>query len=128
MKKWNKELLVAEGYEIVNAKIEAVDMTTLHHGVLTLSMSLKGDGWGCVYGGRVLGVGGTYMNYEDIKGYPLGLDSILYIMKVVGVNNFNDLKDQYIRVATKGWGDTIEIIGNVIKDEWFDYSTFFKED
>ena len=128
MKKWTKELLIAEGYEIVNAKIEAVDMTTLDHGVLTLSMPIKGEGWGCVYGGRVLGVGGTYMNYEDIKGYPKGLDSILYIMKVVGVDNFIDLKGKYIRVATKGWGNTVEIIGNVIQDEWFDYSSFFNEE
>ena len=128
MKKWTKELLIADGYEIVNAKIEAVDMTTLDHGVLTLSMPIKGEGWGCVYGGRVLGVGGTYMNYEDIKGYPKGLDSILYIMKVVGVDNFIDLKGKYIRVATKGWGNTVEIIGNVIQDEWFDYSSFFNEE
>lgn len=48
-------------------------------------------------------------------------------MRVVGVDSLNDMKGKYVRVATKGWGDTVKIIGNITKDEWFDYGTFFKE-
>lgn len=54
--------------------------------------------------------------------------AILTIMRVVGVDRLSDMKGKYVRVATKGWGDTVKIIGNIIKDEWFDYGTFFMED
>ena len=42
------------------------------------------------------------------------------IMDTVGVEKWEDLKDKFIRVATKNWGDTIKISGNIIKDKWFD--------
>lgn len=38
------------------------------------------------------------------------------------------MKGKYIRVATKGWGDTIKIIGNVIKDQWFDTESFWNDE
>lgn len=33
----------------------------------------------------------------------------------------------YCRVATKGWGSTVKIIGNIINNLWFDYDSFFKD-
>lgn len=49
------------------------------------------------------------------------------IMDVVGVSRLEDMKGKYIRVATKGWGSTVKIIGNIINNRWFDYDSFFKE-
>ena len=49
------------------------------------------------------------------------------IMDTVGVEKFQDLKGKYVRVATKGWGDSVKIIGNIIKDKWFDVETFFAD-
>lgn len=49
------------------------------------------------------------------------------IMDVIGVSRFEDLPNCYARVATKGWGESVKIIGNVIKDKWFDYETFFND-
>ena len=49
------------------------------------------------------------------------------IMDTVGVSKFSELEGKYVRVATKGWGDIIKIIGNVIKDQWFDPEAFFKD-
>lgn len=57
----------------------------------------------------------------------MGMKAILTIMRVVGVDSLNDMKGKYVRVATKGWGETVKIIGNIINDEWFDYGTFFEE-
>ena len=50
------------------------------------------------------------------------------IMDVVGVSCFTDMKGKYIRVATKGWGDPIRIIGNILDDKWFDIESFFKDE
>ena len=56
-----------------------------------------------------------------------GLEYIMRIMDTVGVSRFSELEGKYVRVATKGWGDIIKIIGNVIKDQWFDPEAFFKD-
>ena len=48
-------------------------------------------------------------------------------MKVVGVGKWEDCKDKYIRVVSKGWGSSIAKIGNIMKDEWLDIPEFLKE-
>lgn len=125
MKKWNADLLKEAGYKIENAKIESVDLSMADHGVFCLEMHLAGDGWGVVYGGFVIGKG--YLGAEEFSGTPQGIEYIMRIMDTVGVTRFNDMVGKYIRVATKGWGDIIKIIGNVIEDKWFDTETFFKD-
>ena len=126
MKKWTKELLKEKGYEIKNAKITSVDLSMEDHGCLTLSMGLEGDGWGCVYGGYVLGHG--YVGAKEFKGSADGTEYLMRIMDIVGMGCFNQMKGEIVRVATKGWGDIIKIIGNVIKDKWFDPESFFEEE
>lgn len=34
----------------------------------------------------------------------------------------------FVRVASKGRGSTIKIIGNIIDDIWFDYEEFFRDE
>lgn len=123
MKEWTKELLEKEGYTIENAKIGQADLSMRDRGCFTLSMPITGDGWGAVYGGYVLGKG--YLGATQFKGSALGIESVMRIMDTVGVDTFHGLKGEHIRVATKGWGSPVKIIGNVIKDKWFDYDTFF---
>lgn len=48
-------------------------------------------------------------------------------MDIVGVSRFNYLTNSYVHVAMKGWGNTIKIIGNLIKDKWFDQEGFFED-
>ena len=125
MKKWSREELEAVGYKIDNAKITSVDLSMADHGVLCLELGLEGGGWGCVYGGYVLGKGYVgAKEFEDNKG---SMEYIMRIMDVVGVSRFNDMKNKIIRVARKGWGDPIKIIGNCIKENWFDTVSFFEE-
>lgn len=125
MKEWNRDKLEAEGYKIENAYITHVDLSMADHGVLTLEISLEGNSWGCVYGGYVLGQG--YLGAKEFKGSEQGLESIMRIMDVVGVDKFNKMAGTLIRVATKGWGSSVKIIGNAIKDQWFDINTFFED-
>ena len=121
----NQSSLTETGYEIENAKITSANLSMADHGILTLRLVLEGAGWGCVYGGYVLGKG--YLGADEFEGSAKGMESIMRIMDVVGVEEFNDLKGKIIRVAIKGWGDSVKIIGNVISDKWFDIESFFKD-
>lgn len=49
------------------------------------------------------------------------------IMDVVGVEDLVDLKGKHVRVATKGWGSSVKIIGHFIKDQSFDYLSFYED-
>lgn len=127
MKKWTEEELFEDGYQIQNARITSVDLSMADHGCMTLAMGIKGSGWGCVYGGRVLGKGYLGCDEEFFEGSAAGMESIIRIMDVVGCERFNDMKDKYIRVAVKGWGDRVEIIGNIMNNKWFDARSFFED-
>ena len=125
MKEWSEKSLAAEGYKLMNAESTCVSLNFRDHGVLTLDLSLSGGGWGCVYGGYALGNG--YLGAREFKGYASGLEAIMRIMDIVGVDDLINLKGKHVRVATKGWGNSVKIIGNFIKDDWFDYESFFED-
>lgn len=127
MKKYTQEQLTEAGYSIENALITNVDLSMADHGCLTLAMTLEGGGWGVVYGGYCLGKG--YLDADDdfFDGSAAGMEYLIRIMDTVGVEKFQDLKGKYVRVANKGWGSSVKIIGNIIKDKWFDAETFFAD-
>ncbi len=127
MMKWTLEELEKAGYKIENAEIELVDLSMADHGCLTNDIVLKGGGWSCVYGGFCIGKG--YLGCPDdfFHGSPSGIEYIMRIMDTVGVDRFQNLKGKYVRVATKGWGSSIKIIGNILTDKWFDAESFFKD-
>lgn len=127
MKKYTQEQLIESGYSIENALITNVDLSMADHGCLTLAMTLEGSGWGVVYGGYCLGKG--YLDADDdfFDGSAAGMEYLMRIMDTVGVEKFQDLKGKYVRVANKRWGSSVKIIGNIIKDKWFDAETFFAD-
>lgn len=127
MKKFTEEELKELGYELLNAEVANVSLNMKDHGCLTLSITLKGAGWGVVYGGYCLGKG--YLGADDdfFKGSAEGMEAIMRIMDVVGVESLEDMKGKYVRIANKGLGSSVKIIGNVISDKWFDYESFFED-
>lgn len=128
MKKYTAKELVNEGYTLENALIKNVSLSSTDYCCLTLNMDLEGGGWGCSYGDYCLGK--IYPNsYEKdtYEGSAAGMEVIMRIMDVVGVSRLEDMQGKYVRVATKGWGSTIKIIGNIVSDRWFDYETFFAD-
>ena len=127
MKKYTAKELESLGYELKNALIKNVDISMADHGCVTLSIELNGDGWGCIFGGHCLGHG--YLGADDcyFDGSEKGMESIARIMDVVGVSRFNDMKGRYVRVAIRGLG-CVKIIGNIIKDKWFDSESFFEDE
>lgn len=125
MKQYTEKELENLGYKIENALIKSADISMADHGCITLSIGLNGSGWSCVFGGYCLGHG--YLGAKEFDGSGKGMESIARIMDVVGVSYFNSMKGKYVRVATKGWGSSIKIIGNIIKDQWFDIESFFED-
>lgn len=118
------DILVRDGYEIINMRITSVDLSMSDHGCMTLFMGMDGNGYGTVYGGYCLGHG--YLGAKEFDGSEKSMPYIMNIMNVVGVERFNDMKGKYVRVAIKGLGSPVKIIGNIIEDKWFDPESFFK--
>lgn len=117
--------LINNGYIIENAQIKSVDFS-LSSGNFIFYMILKGNGIGdnrTYFCSRPIGKN----DRDEISGNENGIEYILRIMDVVGVSRFNDMKGKYVRVALKGWGDSVEIIGNIIENKWFDQKAFFDE-
>ena len=113
--------------EILNAKIINVSLTMADHEVLTFYVTVEGSCWGCSLGGYVIGKGYIGADDDDFQSESgLGLVAMMRIMEVVGVSRWEDLKGKYCRVEKKGLGRSIQKIGNIIKDKWFDIDQFFK--
>lgn len=126
MKHWTQKELIEDGYEIENAQITNVSLNMENHGCLCLDLTLEWSGCGCVYGGYVLGKGYVGADDDFFSGSAKGCEAIMRIMDTVGEPELLNMKGKYIRFAHKGWGSSVKIIGNIIKDKWFDYGTFFE--
>lgn len=133
MKKWTKKQLEANGYELKNAYIKNVSFGIKDYGFLFLTLTLEGDGWGvnymCPSVGRKYYINGESIkdgNAANFEGYEGGAEAIVRILDVVDCFELESLKGKYIRAAIKR-GESVKIIGNIIKDQWFDYGSFFDD-
>lgn len=112
-----------EELEIKNAKITNISVSMEDHGCLTFYITLDGGAWGCNYGGYCIGKG--YLGAKEFYSTDAGLEILMRIMDTVGVEKWEDLKGKYCRVKTEGWGGTIQAIGNILTDKWFDIKEFY---
>lgn len=126
MKNWTEDNLKAQGYRIANCQITSADISMRDHGCLVMDLSLEGQ-VNLIYGGYVLGKGYLGANDDFFEGSAAGLEYIMRIMDIAGVEDFKSLKGRYIRVAHKGLSHCVTIIGNITKDKWFDAETFFED-
>lgn len=124
-----EEKLIADGYSIKNAKITSVSIAMADLDRFCYSIMLDGGGWECNFGGYTIGKGHLGAKDSEFKAETgNGIVAMMRIMNVVGVSRWEDLEGQFIRVAMTGrWGDSINIIGNILNDEWFDQKKFFAE-
>lgn len=114
--------------EIANAKITNVSLTMEDYCSLVFWITVEGAGWGCNLGGYKIASGCLGAKAEDFKAETGdGLVAMMRIMDVVGVEKWEDLEGKYCRVKTEGWGGTINEIGNIINDKWFNIKDFFAE-
>ena len=110
---------------IENAKIVCARISMEDHGCLTFLITLDGGGWGVNFGGYCIGHGSLGAD-EFCAENGSGLVAMMKIMDTVGVERWEDLNGKYIRVKTKGLGERITTIGNIMEDKWFDIDEFFK--
>ena len=110
---------------IENAQIDKVTISMADHGCLTYFLYLTmAKGGCCGYGGYCIGHG--YLGSKNFEGSATGLEAMMRIMDTVGVERWEDLEGKYIRVESDGWGSSINKIGNLMEDKWFDQEEFFK--
>lgn len=111
--------------KILNAKIESVSLC-FANGILTFYLGLEIEGGGCCcFGGYALD------EYDKAEGrrlpISLGLECLEKIMKTVGVSSWEDLNGKYLRVVSRGIGESIAVIGNIMEDKWFNIEEFFQK-
>ena len=111
--------------EIENALITDVSLTMADHGCVTYWITLSGGGWGVNFGGICLGKG--YLGAKEFSAIGEGLEAMMRIMDTVGVERWEDLKGRYVRVVNPGLGKSVDTIGNIIKDKWFNQREFFSK-
>lgn len=90
--------------KIKNAQIVDTMLGFEDHGIFTFYITIKFDCFTCAIGGY------NYVYLND----PMIIPKIL---KTVGVNKWEDLKGQYIRIVDE---PKITKIGNIIYEQWLD--------
>ena len=112
--------------EIRNAKIESARIEREDHGIMTCFLSLN-------YGGASQGFGGYGLDepvrkdgeFIGRRGTAYGMEFIIRILDTVGVDRWDQLVGQHIRVEqnnTKAYR-----IGHITEDKWFDPANLAKE-
>jgi hypothetical protein len=102
--------------EITNAVISKTMLGREDHGIMTCYLTLD-------YSGSVQGFGGYSLDefsptLDRRVGTKWGMEFIARVLNVVEVENWEDLRGKYVRV--KKGGATIDAIGHITKDQWFD--------
>lgn len=101
--------------EIKNALIVSTQLGKEDHGLFTFSIAVEYDSSGQSFGNYSLD---DWSEKEKKRiGTRWGLELLMNILETVGVDNWEDLKGQYIRVEADN--THIERIGHIIKDKWF---------
>lgn len=132
--------------EIFNAQITSTKLGREDHGILTFEIFVHiSDNTYCGIGGYAIDShdkdkfekfkrenpeayeDGDYDEKDFRVFLGAGLEAISKILDVVGVTDWEDLPGKFIRVKSQGWGSTIDEIGNLMKDKWFNLRRFFSE-
>lgn len=110
--------------EIRNAIITDTFLGREDHGIFTFYIFVEFGGYVCGIGGYALD---TYDKKRD-KRYVCNesMEALSRILETVGVDSWEKLKGQYIRVKENGWGSTIDEIGNLMSEKWFNIREYFK--
>ena len=101
------------------AVIKSSSLGIEDHGILTAMIDCRWDGGGIGVGGYRLDKGGCAPDYKS-EGSAYGLDQIMQIMDVVGVNKWEALKDKQVIVLfdkSSGWGSPAVGIANLLNDK-----------
>lgn len=107
----------------VNAVITSTSLGIQDHGIMTFWLT-------CEWSGAGQGLGGYGLDQydkltEDRIGWGPSIIAIRKILEVVGVEKWEDLKGQLVRLKVDGWPSSrTPILGNILEDKWFDLKEF----
>lgn len=112
--------------ETKNAKITSTMLGIEDHGIFSFMLHLD-------YGGSGQGAGGYALDAPIDKdgvflgrvGTASGMSLIIEILKIVGVDKWEDLKGKLIRV--KAEQHKVYAVGHYLNDKWLDFEVFWKE-
>ena len=108
---------------IENVKISNTFLGREDNGILTCYLTVEGEGFGVSIGGYCL------EKYDEHKKKRVVCFELIdRILEVVGVSAWEELQGKHIRVKSKGFGGRVTKIGNLFKEDWLDFDTFFKEE
>lgn len=112
--------------EIKNAKITGTMLGREDHGIMTFMIFID------ISGGGSCGIGGWALDGYDRETKSRvfstkSMEAISKILEVVGVERWEHLTGKYIRIKDNGWGKTVDEIGNLMEDKWFNLREFFSE-
>jgi hypothetical protein len=110
-------------YEIKNAKIDGTSLGIQDHGIFTFSISLDYGGSGQSFGGFVLD--DKPDDTGKRRGSAFGCDAILQVLRVVGVDRWEDLVGKSVRAEARH--DKVKRLGNYLSDDWLDLKELAKE-
>jgi hypothetical protein len=110
--------------ETKNAVIESTMLGYESHGLLTFMLHLD-------YGGSGQGAGGYRLDRYDKEkqktlGTAIGLGAIAEVLKVVGVDKWEDLQGSHIRAKCSH--SKVYAIGHLLEDKWLNFEEFFSGD
>ena len=109
---------------IRNAKITRTMLGRDDHGIMTFMIFVEFCGAGCGIGGYAID---QYDRDTERRVFSVkSLEAISKILETVGVDTWENLKGQYIRVKDSGLGSTVDEIGNFMEEKWFNIRDFFK--
>jgi len=105
--------------EIKNARIRNTMLGWEDHGIFTCMIDLDYDGEGQGFGGYALDKFNGERNEKSARhGTAYGLQFIMEICRVVGVEKWEDLKGKYVRADAEHV--KVHRIGHITADKWFD--------
>lgn len=112
--------------EIKNARIDSTMLGREDHGIMTFIIQLSfgncySQGFGCY-------ALDEYDKETKTRVFRAkSMECISRILDVVGVDTWEQLPGKYIRFKDLGYGKTIDEIGNIMEDKWFNIREFFSE-
>ena len=109
---------------IRNAKITGTMLGRDDHGIMTFMIFVEFYGAGCGIGGYAID---RYNRDTERRVFSVkGLEAISKILETVGVDTWENVMGQYIRVKDNGLGSTVYEIGNLMEEKWFNIRDFSK--
>lgn len=111
--------------EIKNAQIRSTMLGREDHGIMTFMIFVDTSMFSIGIGGYALD--GYDKDSQTRVFCAKSMKAISEILDVVGVDKWEDLPGKYIRVKDNGWGSTIDEIGNLMEDKWFNLREFFSK-